>query len=58
MFEGPYLNVPEWYNDVSADDKRFLVIEGAEQEKTVTELVVITNWFNELRRRVSTGTKN
>ena len=28
------------------------------QEKTVTELVVIPNWFKELRRRVSTGTKN
>ena len=58
MFEGPSLNVPEWLYDVSTGGKRFLVIEGAEKEKTVTELVVIPNWFEELRRRVSTGMKN
>jgi serine/threonine-protein kinase len=50
LFEGSYVNVPGWSYDVSPDGKRFLVIEGVEQKKALTELVVITNWFNELRR--------
>ncbi|MDA2912837.1 serine/threonine-protein kinase [Acidobacteriia bacterium AH_259_A11_L15] len=57
LFEGPYINVFGYSYDVSPDGERFLVIEGAEQEKTLTELVVLTNWFDELRRRVPSGKK-
>ncbi len=55
LFEGPYINVRGYSWDMSPDGERFLVIEGAEQEKTLTELIVLTNFFDELRRRVPTG---
>jgi Tol biopolymer transport system component len=41
--------------DVSRDGQRFLLLkgaEGAEQKAAPRQIVVITNWFEELRRRV------
>jgi hypothetical protein len=37
---------------MTPDAQRFLVIEGAEQERRVTELAVITNFVDEIERRL------
>ena len=49
IFEGPYLNVPGWSHDISADGQRHLVLLGP-QEQTGGRLIVATNWFAELNR--------
>ena len=41
--------------DVSSDGRRFLVLKSAQtpqQTASVPTMVVITNWFEELKRRV------
>jgi Tol biopolymer transport system component len=52
LFDGPFVNLPGWSYDVSPDGKRFLVVENEDLEKASTELIVITNFFDYLRRRV------
>jgi serine/threonine protein kinase/Tol biopolymer transport system component len=49
IFEGPYLNVPGWSHDISSDGQRHLVLLGP-QEQTGDRLIVVTNWFAELKR--------
>ena len=51
LFDGPYMNVPYYSYDVSADGQRFLVVEGPEQEVELTELTVVTNAFELLEPR-------
>ena len=54
LFEGPY--VQERYHsgyDV-ARDGRFLMIKPSEDELAERSLVIVDNWFGELRRRVPT----
>jgi serine/threonine-protein kinase len=42
--------------DISADGRRFLAIKPAtEQNRAPTNLVVVQNWFEELKRRVTAG---
>jgi serine/threonine protein kinase len=42
--------------DISADGKRFLMVKMGENKITfVTELILIQNWFEELKRLVPTG---
>jgi eukaryotic-like serine/threonine-protein kinase len=55
LFQGPYLPtaVTFPYFDVSADGQRFLMIKPSEQKPT--QIVVVQNWFEELKRRVPTG---
>jgi len=55
LFEGPYINIPGYSYDVSPDGQRLLVVKGSEQELAVGQLHVITNWFEELKRLVTTG---
>jgi len=56
LFEGPFANIPSYsYN--AAPDCRFLLVEGVEQEKTLTELNVVTNVFDEIKRRTQPGEK-
>jgi len=50
LFDGPFVNLPGWSYDVSPDGKRFLVVENEELSETTTELVVITNFFDHVRR--------
>jgi serine/threonine-protein kinase len=50
LFEGPFINIGGLSYDVTPDGQRFLVVEGPEQTKTLTELTVITNFFDELNR--------
>ncbi len=40
---------------VSPDGQRFLMIKAPEQETVLTQINVVLNWFEELKRRVPTG---
>jgi Tol biopolymer transport system component len=59
LFEGPSVpNSPTTtYYDVSADGQRFLMIKPAEQAQAATQIVVVQNWFEELKQKVSVGKK-
>jgi serine/threonine-protein kinase len=53
LFEGRYSRAPEYernYDD-SADGQRFLMIEPSQQEAAWTQMNVVLNWFEELKRR-------
>jgi serine/threonine-protein kinase len=41
--------------DVSPDGQRFLMVKGSEQESAATELNVVLNWSDELRRLAPAG---
>jgi len=41
--------------DVSGDGLRFLMVKQDEEESAANQLVVVQNWFEELKRLVSTG---
>ena len=41
--------------DVSPDGQRFLMIKGSEQESAATQLNVVLNWSDELRRLAPAG---
>ena len=41
--------------DVSADGKRFLMIKEAERAALVTQINLVLNWTEELKRRVPTN---
>ena len=49
LFEGPYLNIPGPSFDI-APDGRFLLLKSITQEHTTTSLVVVQNWFEELKK--------
>jgi len=55
LFEGPYLPTAAsfpWY-DVSPDGQRFLMLKPTEGDASApTEIHVVLNWFEELRRLV------
>ncbi len=55
--EGRYLTASPGHNyDISLDGQRFLMItEGEQNETTPAEIIVVLNWFEELKRRVPTG---
>jgi len=59
LFQGPYESTtrvsPNY--DVSADGQRFLMVQPSGQGPPVTQFNVVLNWFDELKRRVPTGTK-
>jgi len=44
---------------VSPDGQRFLMIKPAEQNSSssLTQIVVVQNWFEELKQKVPTGKK-
>jgi hypothetical protein len=55
LFSGPYVNT-NWYSwDISPDGERFLLLEYPAQTKPVTQLIVITNFLDELKRRMPAG---
>jgi serine/threonine-protein kinase len=56
LFEGPYLNVPGWSHDITPDGQRHLLLLGP-REQTSNRLVVVTNWFAELKRLAPPGMK-
>jgi eukaryotic-like serine/threonine-protein kinase len=57
LFEGPYVlgggAFPDY--DVSPDGQRFLMLKGGEQEAAPTQINVVLNWFEELKRRAPPG---
>jgi eukaryotic-like serine/threonine-protein kinase len=60
LFEGPYElpPIPIANYDVSPDGQRFLMLKPSESVGTApTQINVVLNWFEELKRRVPTGTK-
>jgi serine/threonine-protein kinase len=55
LFEGPYINLMGYSWDISNDGERFLLIENVEhQSEPVTELVIVSNFFDMLREKVPT----
>jgi Tol biopolymer transport system component len=60
LFEGPYLGAPGTTTnyDLSRDGQRFLMVKRSEQaEAAPTQINVVLNWFEELKRRVPPATK-
>jgi hypothetical protein len=59
LFEGPYLAPQQGRQifDVSLDDQRFLMIKRAETsdaDAPESQLIVVQNWFEELKRLAPT----
>jgi serine/threonine-protein kinase len=57
LFEGDYLSSPFPATGVTydtVDGQRFLMVKEAEQLTSVTQINVVVNWFEELRRLVPT----
>jgi Tol biopolymer transport system component len=61
LFEGTYQSLPTISTpnyDVSPDGQRFLMLKPTEQTQAApTQITVVLNWFEELKRRVPAGTK-
>jgi Tol biopolymer transport system component len=61
LFEGQYQSLPTISTtnyDVSPDGRRFLMLKPTEQAQAApTQINVVLNWFEELKRRVPTGMK-
>jgi serine/threonine-protein kinase len=60
LFEGKYLPTPITFSnyDVSPDGRHFLMLKPSDQEAAAsTQINVVLNWFEELKRRVPTGKK-
>jgi Tol biopolymer transport system component len=58
LFQGPYERSPATSPnyDVSPDGQRFLMLKSADTgESAPTQINVVLNWFEELKRRVPTG---
>ena len=57
LFRGTYLRTPFTYPqyDVSPDGQRFLMIKPTEQSSSLNQIVIVQDWFEELKRRVPTG---
>ena len=55
LFEGNYLNISGIEYDVSPDGQRFLLLQPIEESAPRTQLNVVTNWFDELERKVTGG---
>jgi eukaryotic-like serine/threonine-protein kinase len=58
LFAGPYLPSPSGgfrFYDVSADGQRFLMLKESEQATALTQIVVVQNWFEELKQKVPSG---
>jgi eukaryotic-like serine/threonine-protein kinase len=59
LFEGAYVLSPRSgaNYDVAPDGQRFLMVKATEQAQAPTQINVVLNWFEELKRRVPAGTK-
>jgi eukaryotic-like serine/threonine-protein kinase len=60
LFQGPYLPTPltNPNYDVSQDGQRFLMLKPSESTGAApTQINIVLNWFEELKRRVPTGNK-
>jgi len=60
LFDVPYLLalVPVSNYDVSPDGRRFLMVKADQQQgPAASQIVVVQNWFEELKQKVPTGKK-
>ena len=57
LFEAPYVPTAATLSnyDVSPDGQRFLMLKPGEQTQAATQINVVLNWSEELKRRVPTG---
>jgi serine/threonine-protein kinase len=57
LFEAEYVPTPASLAnyDVSADGQRFLMLKPGDQAQAVTQINVVTNWAEELKRRLPTN---
>ena len=57
LFEGRYAAGPTRIRnyDVTPDGRRFVMIKPSEEELKATQINVVLNWFEELKRRVPGG---
>ena len=53
LFELNYINLPGHSYDIAPDGQRFLFVTAKEQPAT-TQLMLVHNWFEELKRLVPT----
>ena len=59
LFQGNYLPTPDTFPnyDVSPDGQRFLMIKHEEQSNSLNQIVLVQNWFEELKQKVAAGGK-
>jgi hypothetical protein len=57
LFEGQYFTGPNRNYDVSPDGQRFLMIKESEEQPSAAQLIVVLNWFEELKRLVPSGNR-
>jgi hypothetical protein len=55
LFEDVYVSESHRNYDIHPDGKRFLMIKRSQEDAPKTELIVVENWSEELKRRVPTG---
>jgi hypothetical protein len=59
LLEGPWLptplSLPNY--DVSSDGQHFLMLKAADEDQGARQIVVVQNWFEELKRRMAAGKK-
>jgi serine/threonine protein kinase len=54
-FEGRYFTGPSQNYDVSRDGQRFLMIKESQEQSSAIQLIVVSNWFEDLRHLVPVG---
>ena len=59
LFEGEYETVggPGTNFDIAPDGQRFLMVKASPGAAAGTQINVVLNWFEELKQKLSTGTK-
>ena len=55
LFEGQYYTDSNRSYDVSQDGQRFLMVKESKDQPATTQLIIVHNWFEELKRLVPTG---
>jgi len=60
LFEGHYVadKGRQRNYDVTPDGQRFVMVKPSEQESAATQINVVLNWFEDLKRRVGPGAKH
>jgi serine/threonine-protein kinase len=59
LFAGPWLPTSRTLRnyDVSQDGQRFLMLKAIDEDQGPRQIVVVQNWFEELKRRMAAGKK-
>ena len=55
LFDGPWAALQNGRTyDVSPDGEHFVMLNSGEEDRAVTQISVLLNWFEELKARVPT----